>query len=438
MQLLARRRQRVQPARLIPAHVQLSDDFLVVGGREFTRNQLGKVIIIGAGKASAAMAVSIEQALRPVISAGIIITKYGHSLPLEKIKCLEAGHPVPDTNGVECTLEMLNLLDNLEEKDLVLFLVSGGASALMADIPPDLAIEDLQDAVRLLLGSGANIDEINCVRKHLSLVKGGQLAKKIFPAILVSLILSDVNGDDLSVIASGPTVPDPSTFEDALEILNRYNLTLNVRPAIIGRLKAGAVGLVEETPKAGDPAFKRTSNFLIGTNKVSLDAALKVATGFGYHSKIINSALEGEAEEQAAIFVDACMLYKGPRPACLLMGGETTVTIRGQGLGGRNQHFVLASLCGLIKRGIDPSDAPVILSGGTDGSDGPTDATGAVTDGAQMESLIKTGNAGQAIESVIMYLNKNDAYHFFEKYGGLIKTGPTQTNVMDLVIGIVR
>ena len=425
--------EAVQPARLIPGHVLLNKDLLIVGERSFRRNELGKVIIIGAGKASAAMAVAIEQVLMPVISAGLVITKYGHSLPLRKIECLEAGHPVPDSNGIEATLKILSLVENLEKNDLVIFLVSGGASALMADVPPGLSTEALQDLVRLLLASGASIDEINCIRKHLSLVKGGHLAKKVFPANLVSLILSDVNGDQLSVIASGPTVSDPSTFSEAIEILNKYKLAEKVQPAILSFLQDGTNGLVPETPKPGDPAFGSISNFLIGTNSISLQAAFNAATEKGYHPLILNTRLEGEAEEQAAKFVDACLLYTGTKPACLLMGGETTVTIRGKGLGGRNQHFVLAALCELIKKDVDPLQIPMILSGGTDGTDGPTDAAGAMIDPGQLKN-IKAANNGDVAAA---FLNNNDAYHFFENYGGLIKTGPTQTNVMDLVIGIV-
>jgi glycerate 2-kinase len=425
--------EAVKPARLIPGHVSLTKDFLRVGDHSFEISALGKVIVIGAGKASAAMAQAIELILSPVISKGLIITKYGHSLPLQKIECLEAGHPVPDRNGIEATLKMLSLVDNTYEKDLVIFLVSGGASALMADVPDGVSTKALQDLVRLLLASGANIDEINCIRKHLSFIKGGQLAKKVFPANLVSLILSDVNGDNLSVIASGPTVPDPTTFSDAIEVLKRYNLIGKVSPAIRKCLEAGVAGLVQETPKPDNLIFAKTYNSLIGTNSISLQAATKAAIQKGYYPIIIDATLDGEAELKAANFVEACLLYKGQKPACLLMGGETTVTISGKGLGGRNQHFVLAALCELIKRDISSDQVPVILSGGTDGTDGPTDAAGAIIDAGQLNIFKAAGD----VDIARKFLNANDAYHFFEKYGGLIKTGPTQTNVMDLVIGLV-
>jgi glycerate 2-kinase len=424
--------EAVQPSRLIPGHVSLTSDLLIAGERSFERSALGKVIIIGAGKASAAMAVAIEEILLPVISKGLIITKYGHSLPLRKIECLEAGHPVPDANGIRATQMIISLVDNLDENDLVIFLVSGGASALLADVPPGVSPGDLQELASLLLASGATIDEINCVRKHLSEIKGGRLAEKIFPANLVSLILSDVNGDNLSVIASGPTIADPSTFSESIEILKRYKLMAKVPSAIISRLEDGVAGLVPETPKEGSPAFDKTDNTLIGTNYISLQAAGKAAIERGYHPIILNRRLEGEAEGQAAIFVGACRLYNGPKPACLLMGGETTVTIKGNGLGGRNQHFALAALCELIKKDVNPDQMPVILSGGTDGSDGPTDAAGALIDPALLNKL-KT-----AVDSNIAqkFLDNNDAYHFFENYGGLVKTGPTQTNVMDVVVAI--
>jgi glycerate 2-kinase len=425
--------EAVQPARLIPGHVSLTDDFLIAGERSFRRSSLGRVIVIGAGKASAAMAQAIEQVLMPVISCGLIITKTGHSLPLQKIECLEAGHPVPDAKGIEANLRLTRMVEDLQENDLVIFLVSGGASALMADTPPGVSLHDLQNLVKLLLASGANIDEINCIRKHISLIKGGQLAKSIFPANLVSLILSDVNGDNLSVIASGPTVADPSTFSDALEILERYQLVQKVPLKIISLLKRGVDGLIPETPKPGDAALSKTSNFLIGTNSVSLKASAEAAGKLGYHPIIINAQLEGEAEVQAKIFVQACLLYIRPTPACLLMGGETTVTIKGNGLGGRNQHFVLAALDYLVNLSVAPDKIPVILSGGTDGTDGPTDAAGAVIDTEQVKRM----NNAEEKHLAASYLDANDAYHFFEKYGGLIKTGPTQTNVMDLVIALV-
>ncbi|MHA4846649.1 glycerate kinase type-2 family protein [Flavitalea antarctica] len=425
--------EAVQPARLIPGHVHLTNDRLVVGEQSFARSGLGRVIVIGAGKASAAMAKAIESILMPVLSSGLVITKYGHSLPLQKIECLEAGHPVPDGNGIAAGLKLVKLVEGLRENDLVIFLVSGGASALLSDTPPGVSLEELQQLVSLLLASGASIDEINCIRKHLSTIKGGQLAKKIYPANLVSLILSDVNGDQLSVIASGPTVGDPSTFFGAIEILDRYHLTTKVPSAIIRRLNDGAHGLIPETPKPGDEALEKTSNMLIGTNAVALGASGRAAAERGYHTLVVNHALEGEAEVQARLFAEACLLYGGTRPACLLMGGETTVTIHGKGLGGRNQHFALAALCELIKKDIDPGQIPVILSGGTDGSDGPTDATGAFIEAALVNRLKMAGDSHLAEQ----YLQENDAYHFFEKYEGLVKTGPTQTNVMDIVIGLV-
>ena len=415
--------EAVQPEKLIPRHVSLTADSITIGDTSFLRSETGKVIVIGAGKASAAMALAIEKILLPVIDSGLIVTKYEHSLPLSKIQCIEAGHPVPDQNGIEATTRIKLMVSHLDEKDLVIFLASGGASALLADVPVGISLADIRFLAQLLLSSGANIEEINTVRKHLSFIKGGQLSKTVSPAKLISLILSDVNGDDLSVIASGPTVGDHSSFSEALSIIHRYDLRHKIPDSIIHWLNDGADGKNAETPYPGDPLFKNTVNLLIGTNSVSLRAAELSAVSKGYHVVVVNNKLEGEAEQQAVKFVEACQLYDGPVPACLLMGGETTVTIKGIGMGGRNQHFVLAALCEMQKGGREDL---VILSGGTDGTDGPTDAAGAVTDGGSLDYT-------DAPE----YLVNNDAYHFFEKNGGLIKTGPTQTNVMDIVVGLI-
>jgi len=416
----------VQPARLIPQFVRLSEHEIIIGDHQFDRRSTGRVIVIGAGKASAAMAQALEKLLLPVIDDGLVITKYGHALPLQKIRCLEAGHPVPDLNGIRGTGLLLAKTDGLKENDLIIFLVSGGASALIADVPPGVPLEAVQKLVRLLLASGANIDEINTIRKHLSMIKGGQLSGRVYPARLVSLILSDVNGDSLSTIASGPTVGDPSTFSDAIEIINKYGLMKSLPVEVKAHLQRGVDGMFPETPKPGDRLLSSTINLLIGTNHISLRAAESAAVAKGFHTVIINSALDGDATLRAKEFVEACLLYSGPRPACLLMGGETTVTVTGAGLGGRNQHFVLAAVCEMIKRGVTIDRMPVILSGGTDGTDGPTDAAGAITESSHL----------RAGEEAMRYLNENDSYHFFEKYNGLIKTGPTQTNVMDIVIGL--
>ncbi len=422
----------VQPAILLPKVLGLDAENIRIGELVFKRSDIGRLIVVGAGKASAAMAQAVEKVLGEVIDKGLVITKYEHALPLRIIRCLEAGHPVPDQNGVSATVELLSLMSDLSGDDLVLFLVSGGASALMADVPPGVTLPEVQQLVQLLLGCGADISEMNTIRKHLSLVKGGQLSRAAAPATVVSLILSDVNGDPLSVIASGPTVGDDSTFDDAIEIINRYALKEKVPAGIVKWLEVGAAGANPETPVPGDPLFERTHNILVGTNKISLAAAALLANEKGYHVHLVGDAMRGDAENEATHFVDACVLYDGPRPACFLMGGETTVVLTGNGKGGRNQHFVLAALCELQRRGVPAENYPVILSGGTDGSDGPTDAAGAVIDSELLHRL----NALPGVDAAA-YLQTNDAYHFFERTGGLIKTGPTQTNVMDVVVGLL-
>ncbi|RYY30998.1 MAG: glycerate kinase [Chitinophagaceae bacterium] len=421
----------VQPAVLMPGVLEMDEESVRIGELVFKREDLGRLVVIGAGKASAAMAGAVEKVLGEVIHSGLVITKYGHALPLQKIICLEAAHPVPDENGVLATGRMLELLSGLSGQDVVLFLVSGGASALMTDVPPGVQLEEVQQLVQLLLSCGADISEMNTIRKHLSQVKGGQLSRAAAPATVVSLILSDVNGDPLSVIASGPTVGDASTFSEAIDIIDKYRLRDRVPLGIMDWLKAGVAGTHAETPVPGDPLFDKTHNFLIGTNKISLAAASAHAESLGYCVHIVDDHLSGDAEKEAVRFVDACQLYDGHRPACLLMGGETTVVVKGNGKGGRNQHFVLAALCVLQSRGVAITEYPVILSGGTDGSDGPTDAAGAVIDASLAAALAASGIDARK------YLLNNDAYHFFEQAGGLLKTGPTQTNVMDVVIGLV-
>jgi hydroxypyruvate reductase len=420
----------VQPAKLIPRVVAIDGDELRIGDQSFRLAGSGRLIVVGAGKASAAMAQAIEDVLPGRISAGIIITKYSHSLPLQKIQCLEAGHPLPDAAGVAATSKLKELVSYLNADDTVLFLVSGGASALMTDLCKGIMLEDMQQLVKDLLASGATIDEINAVRKHLSYLKGGQFSRVAAPARVISLILSDVNGDPLNVIASGPTVGDPTTFGDALAVIEKYGIRQRIPASILARLEAGSVGKLVDTPEPGSAEFNNTTNILIGSNSISLEAARQTAIRKGYHPVIVDSRMEGEAEAIANRFVDACLVYQGHRPACLLMGGETTVTLKGNGLGGRNQHFVLAALLALQQRGVVAGQCPVILSGGTDGTDGPTDAAGAVLDGNLLQASAAQPSIAQAA-----FLN-NDAYRFFESAGGLIKTGPTQTNVMDIVIGL--
>jgi len=421
----------VEPAPAIRKHLTLKDERLAVNDRVYNLTDFENIYVIGTGKASAAMAQAVEQVLGQRLKGGVVNVKYGHALPLQKIQVNEAGHPVPDEAGFRGAQQIAGLLKQTGEKDLVLFLISGGGSALLPYPAEGLTLEDKQQVTQRLLEVGANIHEINALRKHLSQVKGGRLAGLAYPSTLISLILSDVIGDDLDTIASGPTVPDHSTFADCLRIVKKYDLRDKIPAAVAEILEKGARSEVEETPKPGDSAFERTQNLIIGSNIQALRAAKIKAEELGYNSLILSTPIDGEtreaAKDQAAIARE--ILETGspvPRPACFISGGETTVTIRGRGLGGRNQEFVLAAAIE-----IDGLEDVVILSGGTDGTDGPTDAAGAVADS---ETMSRSRELGLDAER---FLRENDSYHFFKPLGDLLITGPTFTNVMDLHLVMV-
>jgi hydroxypyruvate reductase len=421
----------VQPSRLLPENITVKENTLRLKDQLFSLKDIEHIYVIGAGKAAAAMAFETEKILGENITKGTIVTKYGHSLPLKKIKCIEAGHPLPDRNSVKAGEEILEIAKTAGEKDIIISLISGGASALMADHPPEISLLHLQDLFELLLHSGATISEMNAVRKHLSFIKGGQLSKAAYPATLASFILSDVIDDSLEVIASGPTVPDTSSFQDAYFVLGKYGLINKINPSINYWLQKGLNKEIEETPKPGATFFDKTFNHLIGTNRIALETAANRAKQLGFAPFILTDKMNGEANEEAKKLVSYLRTQSYKRPTCLLMGGETTVTIKGQGKGGRNQQFVLAALYELMQFSEDQSPIPLILSAGTDGSDGPTEATGAMID---EETIRKTQALGL---DVFQYLENNDAYSFFTQAGGHIITGATQTNVMDLVVVLV-
>jgi glycerate 2-kinase len=418
----------VQPSLLLPENIAVKEGKLELKDRLFLLEDVDHIYVIGAGKAAAAMALETEKILGKYITQGIVVTKYNHSLPLKKIKCIEAGHPLPDENSVQAGKEILDIVSNAKEKDIVISLISGGASALMADHPPGTDLNHLQNLFELLLHSGATISEMNTVRKHLSFIKGGQLSKAAYPATLISFILSDVIGDPLDVIASGPTVADTSTFQDAYSVLEKYRLLDKINPSVNDWLQKGLNKESEETPKPGAKFFEKTFNYLIGTNLIALEAAAIKAKQLGFTPFIITDKMSGEADEEAKKMVNLLNTKSCEEPTCLLMGGETTVTIKGKGKGGRNQQFVLAAVNELMRFSETQPRIPLVLSAGTDGSDGPTDATGAMVD---EESIKKTKTLGL---DVSQYLDNNDAYNFFTKVGGHIITGATQTNVMDIVI----
>jgi glycerate 2-kinase len=380
-----------------------------------------RVFVFGCGKAGGSMAAALERALGPRITEGLVVVKDGYTVPTERIVLREAGHPVPDARGQTATEEMVRRVHAAGADDLVVFLVSGGGSALTPAPVPPITLAEKQETTRLLLGAGATINDLNAVRKHLSLFKGGQFARAASPAPVVALILSDVIGDPLDVIASGPTAPDRTTFADALDVLERRGVAAHISAAVRARLDAGVRGQIAETPKPGDPLFKRVTNVVIGNNTTVVEAAAAEARRLGYRTEILTRELQGEAREVARQLVAR---GRGlPARACLIAGGETTVTVRGRGRGGRCQEFVLASALELR-----PQDALLVLAAGTDGSDGPTDAAGAIADATTIARGESVGRLARAV------LDDNDAYTFLSGADALVVSGPTNTNLLDLYL----
>ncbi len=387
------------------------------------------MFLVAIGKAAPRMAAAIEKTLGARLLGGIVLTKRGHAASrLRHCSIMEAGHPVPDEAGVAAAQAIGGLTRGLNARDLLIVAISGGASALLASPAGAITLRDKQAATDLLLRAGATIFELNAVRKHLSLLKGGRLAALAYPATVLSLVLSDVIGDPLDVIGSGPTAPDSSTFPDALAVLERYQLLRRVPAAVLRHLERGAAGQIPESPKPGDPLFKNVHNIVIGGNQVALQAAASRARQLGYRTLILSSTLQGETREVARVHAQILreVTRSGhpiPRPACILSGGETTVTVKGRGKGGRNQEFALAAaidLAGIARVGV--------LSGGTDGTDGPTDAAGAFVTG---DTVARASALGL---NPLRHLLANDAYPLFDTLGDLIRTGPTGTNVMDIHI----
>jgi glycerate 2-kinase len=397
-------------------------DSVVQALRREKYERFRQIYVIGAGKAGASMAKGAERVLGRRIAGGLINVKDGYVEKLRRIELNECGHPIPDTRGVDGARRIADIAQQAGADDLVLCLMSGGGSALMPLPAPPITLEEKQATTKLLLACGADIHEINALRKHISLIKGGQLARLAYPATVLALMLSDVIGDDLDVIGSGPTAPDASTFARVKSILDKYELWQRVPATVRQRIEAGLAGEIPETPKAGDAAFERTRNLVIGSNDLAVRAAAAQARALGFRTLVLSTFVEGETREVARMHAAIAkeIVHSGRplrAPACIITGGETTVTLKGDGLGGRNQEFVLAAA-------IDIAGLPnvVILSGGTDGSDGPTDAAGAIADGHTLERL----------PTAREFLANNDSYHYFERLGDLLITGPTNTNVMDV------
>ena len=394
-----------------------------------------RILVVGMGKAGASMAAGLEEALGDRISGGVVAVKNGYVESLKRIRLLEASHPVPDESSVRAAFEVLGLASGLDERTLVFVLVSGGGSSLLCAPAEGVTLADKAAATRLLLRSGATIQEMNAIRKHLSAIKGGRLAAALYPATIVSLVVSDVVGDDLDTIASGPTVPDPSTWADALAASRRRGVEAVLPRSVSDLLRRGAEGELPDTPKRGDRAFAKARTFLIGTNRIALAAAEAKARELGYESLVLTSRLTGESREAAQVLLGigkdiSDSGFPLRTPACLLVGGETTVTLRGEGRGGRNQEMALAFLAGIAR---SPSNAErlLLLAASTDGGDGPTDAAGAFASAAILE---RASAAGLDVDD---YLGRNDSYSFFDRLGALLRTGPTNTNVCDLQILLV-
>lgn len=421
----------VDPGEAVRRHLGRDGEFLRIGQERIDLGRIGTLVVVGCGKAAAPMAGAVEEIVGDRIARGVVVTKYGHGQPTRLIRVQEAGHPVPDQAGVAGAQAILDQVRGLGPEDLVLVLISGGGSALTPAPVPGISLAEKQALTTALLACGADIREMNTLRKHISRFKGGQLARAAQPARVVALILSDIVGDPLDAIASGPTVPDPTTYADALAILDRYGIRGGIPGPIRDRLKAGARGEVPETPKPDDPLFARVRNLIVGSNLQALLAARSEAQARGLTPMILSSSIEGETREIARMHAALAREIRTSGnplrpPACLISGGETTVTLRGAGKGGRNQEFVLAAA-------LDIAGLPgtVILSAGTDGTDGPTEAAGAVADGQTCARALAAGLDPRAA------LDRNDAYPLFQRLGDLLVTGPTRTNVMDVRLVLV-
>jgi glycerate 2-kinase len=414
------------PYRAVLDHLSFDGRVLRLGRKRYDLSAFDRIQVIGAGKAAASMARAVERLLGRRITGGSLNVPDGVATPLRRIQLHPCGHPIPDERGAEGARRILEIARAAGPRDLLIALISGGASALLPAPAPPLTLAGKQALTRRLLACGATIHEINTVRKHLSMIKGGQLAQAAFPATVIALLLSDVVGDDPGVIGSGPTVPDPSTVDHAVRILTKYGLQAS---------QEALHEALHETPKPGDPAFARSRHAIVGSNRQAIAAAEACARGLGYRTMVLSTTIEGETREIAgmhAAIAREVLASNRPvrRPACLLSGGETTVTVRGGGLGGRNQEFVLAAILAL-----DGAGPVTILSAGTDGIDGPTDAAGAIAvSGAESSTLARA--AALALD-VRRFLDDNDSYRFFEPLEGLLKTGPTGTNVADIRVLLI-
>lgn len=427
----------VDPYHAVLRNMTFENNCLHAAGASYELDAFSRVLVVGAGKATARMALAIEGTLGDRITEGLIVVKEGHTAPLKIIKQVEASHPVPNEAGVEGTKRIVELVRAANEKTLVICLLSGGASALFVAPMNSLTLNDKQEVTSLLLKAGASIEELNAVRKHLSAVKGGRFAKAACPAQVVTMVLSDVIGDRLDVIASGPTARDSTTFAEAMAVIEKYGLTKKIPMRILSFLERGVKGQEPETVKSGDSCLHKTRNVIIGGITQALSAANEKARQLGFAPEIITGELQGEARDAARFLATVVRrahdVLKTRERRCLLSGGETTVTVKGQGKGGRNQELALA-----FALEIEGLDGVSLLSAGTDGTDGPTDAAGAIVDGNTASRA-----RGLGIDPV-QYLDYNDSYMFYQRFDEAsdnkshVIIGPTGTNVMDLQIMLLE
>ena len=417
------------PQTALRCHMTRDGDWLRVGARKYHLPDFSRVLLLGFGKAAAAMAQEAEDVLGDWLTAGLIITHYGHALPLEDTVIVEAGHPLPDDNGLAGATRMLEFVGRPSENDLVIALISGGGSTLLTLPAPGISLSDLQVVNQKLLRSGADIYQLNSVRKHLSQVKGGNLARRLYPAHVVALLLSDVVGNDEGVIASGPLSPDRSTFLHVWDTLGKFRLRAELPRAVRTHLQRGLRGEIADNPPAGDRAFERVQTVVVGDNQLAAQAAVERATGLGFSARLLTSRLTGEARDAAGWIVEQARSVRTADGAigaaiCLVAGGETTVKVRGSGKGGRNQELALAAA---VEMTAEKDECARLVCLATDGRDGPTDAAGAFV---ECDSVVRAAAAGLDARK---YLHDNDSYSFFSNLGDLIITGPTGTNVNDLL-----
>ena len=423
---------RANAADVIQKHITCDATHLIVNNTSFDLRKFQRIFVIGAGKACVPMSIALEKILKDKITSGLVITKDGY-VDLEysslgsKIKILIASHPLPDQRNIQAASKLISFLSNINRYDLVIMLLSGGGSSLLMFPAPGISLQDIQITTSILLRSGTSINEINTIRKHLDLFKGGGLIKFIPASTVISLIISDVVGDSLDVIASGPTVADPTTFTDAWNILHKYQVIDKIPSRVRAHFYNGIKSKIEDTIKPGDPLLSNVTNLIVGNNTEAINNAENIAQLLGFNTIVITTSLQGEASQIGkTIANDVKNMFwsssKISRPACLIAGGETTVTVTGTGKGGRNQEFALGAV-----NELSGSDQIIISSLSTDGGDGPTDAAGAVVTN---ETYLRGLSIGLDPNE---FLLNNDSYHYFNSLGDLIRTGPTLTNVNDLV-----